>query len=227
MRLGLLLLGPALALGACVSHGDEGMVVLNNTSVGMATACSLTGDPGQPFESQGTISVFSPGPYLVTPLIESRITADPTNPDQVLQRTIQLQGAHVHLSIPAGSTSVTTTAAMDFDALFSGDLPPQGTANVAFDLIPEQLISDVGALSGSSVHVEVVASVTVFGSLAGDRIDATPWQYPVTICNDCVVNPIGACGSVTATNKGNPCNPFQDGVVDCCTMGASLVCPAM
>lgn len=222
----VLTLAPVLALGACVSHGDEGMVVLNNTSVASATSCSLTGDLSQPFQPSGTISIYSPSGYLVTPLIESRITADPTNPDQMVQRTIQLEGAHVHLSFPAGSQTVTTTAPMDFDALFSANLPPEGSANVAFELVPEQLIKDASNLAGT-ISVEVVASVTVYGSLSGNRIDASPWQYPVTICNDCIVQDIGTCGSVTATNKGNPCNPFQDGLYDCCDMNGALYCPAM
>ena len=222
----LLTLVPALALGACVSHGDEGMVVLNNTSVAAATMCSLTGDVSQPFQPSGTISVLSPSGYLVTPLIQSRITADTTNPDELTQRTIELEGAHVHLSFPTGSQTVTTTAPLDFDALFSANLPPQGTANVAFELVPAQLIHDAANLSGT-VSVEVVANVTVYGTLGGNRIDATPWQYPVTICSDCIVQNLGACGMVTATNKGNPCNPFQDGLVDCCTTGTgALECPA-
>lgn len=230
MRLALFTLAPALVLGACVSHGDEGMVVLNNTAVGAATSCSLSGDPSQPFQPMGMISTLSPGPYLVTPLIQSRITADPTNAGQITQRTIQLQGAHIHLSFPAGSTTVTTDPGnLNFDALFSADLPPQGTANVAFGLIPAGLIADAGKLGGT-VHIEVLADVTIFGSLGGDRVDASPWQYPVTICNDCVVNNLGTCTmGITASNKGNPCNVFQDGVVDCCTDGTTgaIRCPAM
>jgi len=50
----------------------------------------------------------------------------------------------------------------------------------------------------------------------------------VTICNDCVLQNIGTCGMVTPMGAANPCNPFQDGVLDCCTvMGTSTVqCPA-
>lgn len=228
MRLALITLAPAFVLGACAGHGDEGMVVLNNTAVGTATSCSLSGDPSQPFQPMGTISVFSPGPYLVTPLIQSRITADPTNAAQITQRTIQLQGAHVHLSFPSGSTTVTTDPGnLNFDALFSADLPPEGTANVAFGLIPAGLIADAAKLGGT-VNVEVLANVTIFGSLGGDRIDASPWEYPVTICSNCIVNDLGACSmSTMATNKGNPCNVFQDGVVDCCEINGSLTCPAV
>ena len=55
------------------------------------------------------------------------------------------------------------------------------------------------------------------------------------MCNDCVVHVLTddmdkplTCPVPTTTtvNKGNSCNPFQDGPVDCCTQGTSLVCPA-
>ena len=228
MRLALSTLAPlVLALGACVSHGDEGMVVLNNTAV-IGLTCSLTGDPTQPFNPAGIINSQSPQGYLVTPLVQSMISVPTQDTGSIAQRTIILQGARVHLSIPAGSTSITLDPAeANFMALFSGSVPPQGTANVAFELVPESVIQKVAALGfTSSVHVEVVANVTMFGTLGGDKIDAQPWQYPVTICNDCVLQNLGMCGAVTAKNLGNPCNIFQDGLVDCCQGANGLVCPA-
>jgi hypothetical protein len=228
MRLALSTLVPlVLALGACVSHGDEGMVVLNNTAV-TGMSCSLTGDPTQPFNPAGIINAQSPQGYLVTPLVESLISPPTQDTISTAQRTIILQGARVHLAIPSGSTTVTLDPAeADFMALFSGSVPPQGTANVAFELVPESVLQKVAALGFSPpVHVEVVATVTMFGTLSGDKIDGQPWQYPVTICNDCVLNDIGVCGGGAGANLGNPCNMFQDGVVDCCEGANGLVCPA-
>lgn len=229
MRRALSTLAPlVLALGACVSHGDEGMVILNNTAV-TGTSCSLTGDPTQPFNPAGIINAQSPQGYLVTPLVQSNITLPTQDTVSVAQRTIILQGARVHLAIPTGSTGITLDPAeANFMALFSGSVPPEGTANVAFELVPESVVQKVAALGfTSSVHVEVVATVTMFGTLDGNKLDAQPWQYPVTICNDCVLQNIGTCGAgLTPKNFGNPCNMFQDGVVDCCVNGGSLVCPA-
>jgi hypothetical protein len=69
----------------------------------------------------------------------------------------------------------------------------------------------------------------VFGDLQGDEIEGDPFNYPVTVCNDCVINmlsptcplPIG-----TVVRAGNPCNAFQDGVVDCCGDPTNPQCPA-
>jgi hypothetical protein len=218
---------PTLLAGACANSGDEGMDILNNTTVPTGNACTLTGMTGQAFTSQGVISTASPTGYLATPLLESRITA---LMGQESQKTIHLQGATVHLVPAVGSTAVMLDSfEAAFDAPFSGDLPPTGTANVGFEIVPESVIAKVRAMGGSApVAVELRATVVAYGELAGSRIEATPWLYPVTICNDCVVALHGACPFTgSGLRTGNPCNIFQDGVVDCCMDSTSgLVCPA-
>jgi hypothetical protein len=215
-------------LGACADHGAESMVVLQNTTVQTGTTCLLSGMTGQPFTSSGVISSASPSGYVASPLIQSRITQ--TTGDMA-QRTIYLTGAAVTLSVPAGSTSITLDAnEQSFFAPFSGDVPPNGTVNVSFDLVPESVITKVRALGAtSSVSVEVLADVTVYGTFGGDSVKSMPWQYPVTICNDCVVFNAGPCATFSGqAMTGNPCNLFQDGQVTCCTLSTgSLLCPAM
>jgi len=224
MRRVLLILAPIAVVGACASNGDQGMVVLNNTTVQTGTTCLLTGLSGQAFVSQGTISTVSPQGYLATPLILSRITA---MPGQEAQKTIYLQGAVVQLSVPAGSQPITLDSTeQKFLAPFSGALAPEGTINIGFELVPLSVIQKVAALGGTHTHVEITAKATVYGTLANDTINAEPWSYPVTICNDCVVNPIGVCPQA-AVHTGNPCNVFQDGLVDCCTSSTGgLICPS-
>jgi hypothetical protein len=223
----LYVLAPTILLGGCADTGDEGMDVLNNTTVTTGTSCVLTGMTGQAFTSQGVIAAASPVGYLATPLIESRITAL-TGQESI--KTIHLQGATVHLSLPAGSTGITLDPnEAAFDAPFSGDLPPSGTANVGFEIVPESVITKVRALGAAMpVHVELKADIRVYGELSGSRIEATPWIYPVTVCNDCVVAVAGTCPATIMTPRvGNPCNVFQDGVVDCCVSSTgALVCPA-
>jgi hypothetical protein len=219
----------ALALvGACAHEGDEPMIILGNTAqMAGATTCTYTGDTTQPITSSGEISIVSPTGYILSPLIQSRVTAIA---GQELLRTIELQGAIVELSIPNGSPSVALSDdETAFQALFAADVGPLGSVNVSFELVPESVLQKVGQLvtgPTDSVEVEVVAKITVFGTLGGDRVTAEPWQYPVTICNDCVVNSMGACPlTITTIADGDPCNVFQDGEVDCCTQGGELLCP--
>jgi hypothetical protein len=69
----------------------------------------------------------------------------------------------------------------------------------------------------------------IFGDFYGEEIESENFTYPVTVCSDCVVGGIFPACPVPATatvRTGNPCNPFQDGIVDCCDTGAGLLCPA-
>ena len=218
-----------VALAGCLAHsGDEGMVVLNNTAI-TGNMCTLLGTAGQAFQTQGVISSLSPFAYVLTPFLQSKISVgDPTDVAQVLQRTIQLQGARVDLSVAGGKVSLPNN---HFAALFSGDLPPQGTANVGFDLVPPEDIAAINSALGPATtpgSVTVIASAVVYGTMGGNEIDSNPFQYPVTVCNNCVVTDLGACKGLMAgtISVGNPCNPYQDGVLDCCE-GTGLVCPAV
>jgi len=214
-------------VGACANSGDEPMLILGNTAQAAgAVDCIYTGDPSQPITSSGMISVASPMGYIVSPLIQSRITSPM---GQELTRTIEVQGATVELSIPNGSPSVPLASNESaFQALFSVDIAPQGTANVSFELIPSSVIQSVANLGSTSpVSVEVVANLTLFGTMGGSRVTGQPWQYPVTICNDCVVVDHGPCPlTITLVRTGDPCNVYQDGQVDCCDDPANgLTCP--
>jgi hypothetical protein len=229
-----------LAFAGCVADsGGEGFVILNNTAV-TGDSCSLTGATGQPFLAHGQINTASPSGYLLTPLLQSAITDDTGN---TLQRTIQLSGANIELTVEAitithadGSITNGTPPALTgtegkFRVLFSGSLPPNGTANVAFEVVPVQtmrtIIESAGAGSGDSVNAEVKAVVKPDGTMGGDRVDGSPFTYPISVCNDCVIVDRGACPFMGTVRTGNACNPFQDGPVDCCEDAtAGLVCPA-
>jgi hypothetical protein len=221
MRLVSALAFTLLVVG-CADKGDEGFFILNNTAppVG-ATACTLTGDAGQPFIAAGAISYLSPSGYVFTPLLESRITAVMGSE---AERTIHLEGANVTLTAPAsgGTTS--------FTALFSGSLAPNnGTTNVSFELLPKASIMMLGSMTANS---EVVASVTPYGTLGGGRIDGEPFQYPITIVAPAngILTSQGSCASASlpaASTTVNPCNPYQDGVIDCCTCTSKTSPPTM
>lgn len=213
------------SLSACADKGDEGMFILNNTAPPLGASCTLTGDPMQPFIAAGEISYLAGAAssgYLLTPLIQSRITANTGNE---AQRTIHLEGANVTVQNAA------TGMSRSFSTLFSGSVGPNGgTTNVAFEVLPAASILALGDASTNSI---IIANVAVYGTLGGGRVDAEPFQYPITIVapsNGIVVGAATPCTSTTlGTRTGNPCNPFQDGVVDCCkpTGGAQPVCPAV
>jgi hypothetical protein len=223
------------SLSACADKGDEGMFILNNSAA--VGGCSFTGDPTQLSTAAGEISYLAgnagPG-YILAPLIESRITADMGNE---AQRTIHLEGANVTVAVANGGTS------QSFTTLFSGSVAPNGgTTNVVFEVLPP---SSILALGSASQSIVLIASITPYGTLGGGRIDGEPFQYPITILapGKGGVSGVGtansiasggiSCGSMAlpmASTMSNPCNLYQDGVVDCCisNVGGTVhdVCPA-
>lgn len=237
----LVTLTAMLALAACANSGDEGFIVLNNTAV--TGSCSLTGSTSQPFISHGQIYAKSTTGYLLTPLIQSRISAGTGSADvDPTTRTIYLTGANVSLEVKAtsiehadgsfGSANVTLSGQQaQFSALFSASLPPGGTVNVGFEVIPVQTLRAIltasGAAATDKMNAEVLATVTVLGMMGGDQLSAQPFQFPITVCNNCVVVNNGACPFTGTVRTGNACNIFQDGIVDCCTDATNnLICPA-
>ena len=230
------------ALGGCAAdNGDEGIFITSN--VVPAANCTFIASPTEPFVAHGTYSIFSPGGYRFHPQMKSKISATAM---QENARTIIVEGARVTLAFPdesvfdaAKQDELRSRGIMRFSSLFSAPLAPNGgLADGAFDLITPALLDELVAAKGPGIlaagapsfRVEVVATVVVYGDMSGDEVTSQEFQFPVTICNDCVVNVLGACPlpmGTALTNGGNVCNPYQDGTVDCCRSGADVVCPAM
>lgn len=228
-----------LALVACVDTGDEGIYVLNNTAV--TGECTLSGSPDQASIGHGLIHYLSPTAYVMTPLIQSRIAAQMNIDDT--SRTVQLRGADIVLTLEAVTVehadgSFTTTqpekSLAMFSTLFSGAVPPGGSVNAFVDAIPPPTLRQIATESGADVatesfNAEVLAQVVIRGEINDNTVTSAPYLFPITVCNDCVVSNLGACPlpSGVQVRTGNACNPYQDGVVDCCTdTDGRLVCPA-
>lgn len=229
------------ALGGCAAdNGDEGIFITSN--VVPDDGCTFTASAAEPFLTHGTYSVFSRDGYRFHPQMKSKITATAA---QENMRTIIVEGARVTLSFPdesvftaAQQEALRSSGVMRFTSLFSAPLSPNGgLADGAFDLITPALLDELVAAKGAGIlaadapsfRAEVVATVVVYGDMSGEEITSQEFQYPVTICNDCVVRELGACPlpvGTMITNTGNVCNPYQDGTVDCCRTGADVVCPA-
>jgi hypothetical protein len=151
----------------------------------------------------------------MTPLMKSRI-------DSVVgretERTLHVEGANIVLST-ASTTGQLSTAAT-YTALFSGSIDPLGTSNFAFELVPASQLA-------VTADTELSAQITAFAVMGNETIYAEPFNYAITVCTNCIAIDRGPCGTAQPPqNKGDPCNVFQDGAVDCCeTTGGGLLCP--
>ncbi|MBA3819097.1 MAG: hypothetical protein H0X17_09420 [Deltaproteobacteria bacterium] len=226
----VLILGLSGAAAGCADTGDEGIVIRHNLVP--AAGCAL--NPGGMFTSRGTIELDSPNPYVLTPEIESRITATEGN---FSQRTIALRGARVDVEVASITVDnvaapVPTLTNTSFTSLFSASLEPLGTTAASFDAVSATLLGELASqvTATGNVRIQLVATAKVFGDLGGSEIESVPFIYPITVCTDCVAISLGACPLALGTQlrAGNPCNIFQDGNVDCCLdANMNKVCPGI
>ncbi|MBA3539672.1 MAG: hypothetical protein H0T79_08570 [Deltaproteobacteria bacterium] len=234
----ILVLAPT---GACVpDSGDEGILITKN--VKPADGCLLTASVDEAFLGHGTMSSVLLNDYLFIAQMKSRITATDI---QIDQRTIFTEGANVDLTFPNSTlfsadelAEMKASGLTHFKSLFSAPIAPNGgITDATFMIIPEALVARIGAKDANAQSfdpaaprfaLEVVAAITVTGTLAGDAVDSNPYSYPVTITNRDVVQVAGTCPLPLGTVPllGNACGDLQDAPVTCCTDGDQLVCPA-
>ena len=68
--------------------------------------------------------------------------------------------------------------------------------------------------------------VRAFGKTNTQTLESDPLDYPVYVCNGCLVANVLTCPFPSApANEGNPCNVSQDNFVDCCSLNGELICP--
>jgi hypothetical protein len=232
-RLSLLIL---VVVGACAQNGtDGGILVTKNVAPG--NACTFLGDTTEPFIPAGSLSTLGAAGYIFNPQMQSRITALPGEENE---RTIIVQGANVDLTVdPAISVDPAFT---HFRAVFSAPLFPivngtQPVSDSSFQLIPPEVVDAIVAANPGAAQFPsdtnpafatlIQATFQVDGLMSGEFVNSQPFNYAVTVGNSTGVTSLGNCPVMAgALNVGDSCNPFQDGLVDCCTSGTTLVCPA-
>jgi len=229
-------LGVAALAGCTANGGDEGIVVLKNVvpKADMG-GCSFSSQETEVSLVRGALDVEFGTGYVVIAQLKSRISAVA---GQESLRTVFTRGANIDIAF----SDPTLFTAAEIDALNAKNLlhfmqpftapiaPNGGVQDVLFELIPPELSA---ALAAKPTFRTVVAqtSFTVVGDLAGGDVTSQKFQYPITVVSSGYKHDEGACALLSASftpRVGNPCNPGQDGVVDCCTdaVGAD-VCPAV
>ncbi|MGE0550557.1 MAG: hypothetical protein AB7O24_03125 [Kofleriaceae bacterium] len=226
----------AASLAACADSGDEGIQIVKNVAP-PDDSCSFTSEETEPLIGAGTVHLFA-SQYWLHPQLTSRISADE---GEESQRTVFTTGARVDIEFPdetlfsaSEQEALRESGATHFESRFTVPIAPNGgRTDAAFVAIPTAFFDAVRAkFAGSSnLNAIVITKSVVYGTLGGGggEVTSQPFSFPVTICTDCIVNVVGACPLPMGTmvNGGNACNPFQDGVVDCCvTPNQSVVCPA-
>jgi hypothetical protein len=91
-----------------------------------------------------------------------------------------------------------------------------------------RMIRDTQALKAPGNYFYLTATVRAQGKTLTSTVTSDPFNFPIRVCDGCLTNDIGMCPVMNAGGAtGNPCNIAQDQPVDCCELGAQLVCPPL
>lgn len=227
-----------VAVGCADEAGDGALRIIRNEFIDTDT-CTITGSSTAPSRSIGAIEVFSPVDYQITPVVQNYATS--SSGKYTAQRTAFLEGARVDLEFSdpnvftaAELTQMQTDGLTKFTSPFAAAVTPDNsTSGMIFSIVPIELLAKISPkLSVTRPSVTITARMRVFGQMGGGEVQSESFVFPVRVCDSriagtaCVIATVaGACGVATDPRVGNPCNPFQDGPVDCCTSGTNVICP--
>lgn len=187
----------------------------------------------------GAIEAVSPVDYVLTPIVQN--SASSQSGKYTAQRTAFLEGARVDLEFSdpnlftaAEIAQMQTDGLTKFSSPFSATVTPDaGTTGTAIAIIPVELLAKISPkLTAASPSTTVTARVRVYGKMGGGDVEGEQFFYPVRVCDSlkkpgsCTIQSLApSCTAISNPKIGNPCNPYQDSPVDCCTANGNTVCP--
>ncbi len=228
-----------VAVGCADEAGDGALRIIRNQYI-EEESCVVGGAGATASRSSGAIEVSSPRDYQLTPIVQNYATS--SSGKFTSQRTAFLEGARVDLTFAdpnlftaAEVTQMETDGVTKFTSQFSATVTPDnGTSGMVFAVVPVELLRKISTkLTADKPSTVVSVKVRVFGQMGGGEVESESFVFPVSVCDtnkapgSCVIASVAAtCGGTAEPRIGNPCNPFQDGPVDCCVSGGTLFCPS-
>ncbi len=215
---------------ACAQDGGDKTILLTNNQAAPVDMCVLMPLETGPFLSKGIVDGAAGGGYLLLPQIKNLTSSN--GGALTSNRTFFAEGFRVVLSSdnPATQAAIAAMNAYSIRAAFT--VPPDNSLFVAsVQVLPASVVGAITATLAKFERTQVVVSVEAIGKLGGDQVSSNVFDFPVTVCNQCLALDLGACNMLDSafmpTAKGNACNPGQDQPVQCCTTDNGLLCPAI
>jgi len=240
LRLAIMVFGPLAAspMLACGQPPNQFFIVQNQVE---EAGCVIT-TAQSPYRSRGHMDVrliqknaiFG---YLAFPLVKNDLPQESGSAAQ--QNRIALSSFVVDIEAigppPAriadlmANLEASSPELLHFRQPTSGSVSPGGgltaTSLTAIGADLARRIRETGELK-SVPYLQLGARIKAVGRRGTGEIESDAFLFPIDVCDGCLVAQVAGCPFTTAPiNMGNACNVAQDGFVDCCTMGDSLICP--
>jgi len=100
-----------------------------------------------------------------------------------------------------------------------GKAEKAGLAKLKSAKTPQEQSAAAKSLAGmipSTGLFTVIAEVKPVGMHSSDQVVGGPIDFPIDLCNGCLVDVVGACPLPKGTIVTTPCFPQQDEVTTCC-----------
>lgn len=231
------------ALSGAACHGPTGQFYIVHNQVPQE-GCTIPADKTGVYQGDGVLDVRVPASdadaaYLLFPLLENDMQPE-SEGSGVEPNRIALSGFEVNLALVDGPAGVqdlfaslaadpATASLVNYQSPWSGSVSPGGgTTAAAANAFPAETarrLRDGNLLGGAVARVDV--KIRAVGNKLSVRVKSDQFTYPLRICDGCLINSITACPATGPVLQGGICNPGQDALVDCCTIGGDLVCPAI
>jgi hypothetical protein len=232
---GLLALSTMLVAGSCA---DNQWSIIIRQNQAPETGCVVSGDLQSAYRPSGVLDIGDFGTdvnigYVFTPVVSSGLRANINQPNDNI---VIIEGAHVTLRSDGSELSNQAITALEGQSLTrrdhktSGSIDPQGSLGMLFFAIDDGQAVALRDVVEPDAAVQLIASVSVYGYVDGSSVESPEFDYPITVCEGCLVSNFGDCSALPTSFQGSPggeCNPFQDVPLGCCTVSGSSVCPAI
>lgn len=173
--------------------------------------------------------------YIFAPAVRNGTVANKDTPDL---HTFFVAGADVILRSNGTAAADQLVAALRsrgtrLDArtqYFSGAISAGGTIGLGFPLIDAEQTLAIAESIGNDEEIQLIAHATIFGKMDDRTVTSDPFDYPITVCRGCLIDELGSCRGLSATNigTGGVCNPLQDRILGCCDRSTGAkACPAV
>lgn len=200
------LLGISVTALGCAADGGTSMIILHNISpevMDEGATCAFS-PTSEDFVSAGMLDLETPQDYTFSPAIKGGLTADPNT---ATNRHIVLKGADVILKAAPSARSQMAIDSIGEENLrrtvvTSGTIQPGTDSRVAIflPLIDQNQAALLGNNAFLDEPTQIVARVQVFGEVDGNDVETDFFEYPITLCRDCVLDP----GDIVYDAEGNP-----------------------
>jgi hypothetical protein len=231
-----LMLATAVGPGVLGSPGcadSESIIFIRQVQARLASGssgCTVDNSPSSPFLPGGTLDIAFRHEYKADLLVGNQLVPR-GNSSQLRTETarVAIQGAVVRLQDASGAVvwGPVTVPGSGFIDPASGSNPSYGVTETI--LLGAQFGAALAGQVGTGTVRHFVSVVKVFGrTLGGMAVESGEWQYPIDVCNGCLVAfpteatdpnvmPTPNCdlAAGTGTSVTPPCDVGQDDTVDC------------